>query len=1096
MSAAQSFRVLGPAEAWIDGRQIPLPGAKPRAVLAMLALNTGATVAAAVLNDVLWGPAAPRTASKALLTHVSTLRHALGEGAIVTSGTGWRLTTSDVDAAYFTRHAEAGRHAFARGATTEAVAEFRSALELWRGPPVLPDTVRGQAERTRWVEAHESVVDDLTDARLASGEHSALVGELEASLAANPLRERRWAQLCLALYRSGRQGDALAAYQRARAELINELGLEPGPDLVRLERKILDQDSTLDTPSGASGSQQTLMPHPPDAVSADQRARPVPPEPTGDLRKHPARLPSPLTTFVGRRRELQNLVEILADHRMVTITGPGGVGKSRLAIAAAQAVAHRYGDRVWHVDLSHAAPGLVAGTVAGALGVSEQEDRTLDDAIADRIADEPCLLVLDNCVRVRHSATALLDRLLAACPHTVILATSRERLGLDAERVVPIPPMSVSTVDSAELSDAEILFLERAREVDPTLEPDPDHLRQVCQRCDGLPLAIELAAARCGSLGMDGLLAGLDDRLRLLVGSHAGTERHRSLRAVLDWSHDVLDEDEKVSFRRLGAFAGRFDIDAAVAVDHDTGLDADPATRRATVVDLIGRLTDKNLLTHERTPAGSRWRMLDVVRSYARERLRQAPDAAAVQERYLSWAAQTAERLEQQLLTGRPWQQDFAYSIDDLRAALATDSDTWPDPADRLALALALARLHARQGSFTLAQLAYEQAVTMARKTGDAGQLARAALGASEPGMLFGVTQERRVTLLEEALGALDDEGSGTRVRLTARLATELYWSADLRRSLALAHEAAAAANRIGDPGAVAHATYALHYVTRGPGSLAARLRLTKRISQAAVASNETQLELAGLAAHVAALIESGDMTGAAAAGRALSAAADRLHHPEFQWYVSVYRLVQALITGEFDEADQLAAAARQAAEVAPEFTVGLFFAEAVTDLRERTRSEQAAHADRLAAMAARFPRIVLWQCLVTLSEATGGEPGTVDDVRQLTEDLVYREMRDGHWLTACCVLAEAAATIGDLTSARMLLPELEPYADDLAVAGRVAAFRGSVSYALGLLSHTLGDDEAAARYLLASAQTHERIGATPFHARDLATRSQLSLPE
>lgn len=1092
MSAARLVRVLGPAEAWIDGRQMPLPGAKPRAVLTMLALNAGSTVAAPALNDLLWGPAAPRTAPKALLTHISTLRNALGEGVIVTSGTGWRLTTTDVDATHFTRHAETGREALARGAAGDAVAEFRSALELWRGPPALPDTVRGEAERTRWTEAHESVVDDLTDARLTRGEHSALVGEIEASLASNPLRERRWAQLCLALYRSGRQGDALAAYQRARAQLIDELGLEPGPELVRLERKILAQDSSLDTPSfEAPARQPAVTLHGQVERSGDSRARTVPRESAGVQSKHPTRLPVPLTTFVGRRNELRNLVEVLAHHRLATITGPGGVGKSRLAIAAVQAMADTYGDKLWYVDLSHARPGLVAETVAGALGIPEQQDRTLDDAIADRIADQPCLLLLDCCERVRHAVAALVDRLLESCPRAVILATSRERLGVGAERVVPIPPMSTSA-DGGELSDAEILFLERARDVDPTLEADPERLREVCERCDGLPLAIELAAARCDSLGIDGLLAGLDDRLRLLVGSHAGAERHRSLRAVLDWSHDVLDDDEKVMFRRLGAFAGGFDIDAAVAVDHDTGLEADPTVRRASVVDLIGRLTDKNLLTYERTPAGSRWRMLDVVRSYARERLRQAPDATAVQERHLSWAAQTAERLEQQLLTGRPWQQEFAYTIDDLRAALATDSDTWPDAAERLVLALALARLYARQGSFTLAQLANEQAVSMARKTGDAGQLARAALGTSEPGMLFGVTQERRVALLEEALNALGDEESGTRIRLTARLATELYWSADLQRSIALAHDATATAERLGDQGALAHATYALHYVTRGPGTLAVRLRAAKRIIRAAVASNETQLELAGLAARVVTLIESGDIAGADDDVRALSAAADRLHHPEFQWYVSVYRLVQALVTGDFDQADQLATAARQAAEVSSEFNVGLFFAEAITDLRERTRSERAAHSSRVAAMATRFPRIVLWRCLVAFNEAAEGEPGTVDEIGELTEDLVSRRIRDGHWLAACCVLAEAAEAAGDTSSARLLLPALEPYADDLAVAGRVAAFRGSVSYALGLLTHALGDDEAARRYLRSSAQTHERIGAAPFHTRDLAALARL----
>jgi predicted ATPase/DNA-binding SARP family transcriptional activator len=1075
---ALSFRVLGPVEAWLDGGPVAIAGVKPRAILTMLGLNGGSEVSAEMLTDVLWGEDAPRTAHKALQTHVSALRNALGDGAVVSTGSGWRLGTAGVDATDFMQLVRTARAAFSRAAMAEAVESFRGALDLWRGSPALPATVRAQAERTRWAETYESVVDDLTDARLAAGEHGALVGELEASLAASPLRERRWAQLCLALYRSGRQGDALAAYQRARAVLIDELGLEPGPDLARLERAILAQDSSVDTPRQPA---HTVVPPPELTISTVNR--------TARRPQHSARLPTPPTTFVGRHSELREISGLLANHRIVTITGPGGVGKTRLAIEAAAASSP---ERLWYVDLAQARPGLVAELIAGALGIPEYDDRTLETAIADHIGTEPCLMLLDSCERVRHAVSALAHHLLEACPGVVVLATSRERLGVSAERVVPAQPLTTSREEGAPVSDAEALFLDRARSVDPSLDADLELVRQVCERCDGLPLAIELAAARCASLGVDGLLDGLDDRLRLLVGTHSGTARHRSLRTVLDWSHDVLDAQEQEMFRRLGIFAGRFTIDAALSVDRDAGLDTDPSERRAAIVHLIGRLTDKHLLTYERTPAGSRWRMLDVVRSYARERLGHAPDAAAVRERYLRWAARAAERLEHQLLNGQPWREEFAYAVDDLRAALLVDAEMWPDAADRLALGLALARLHARQGSFTLAQLAYEQATSMARKTGDAGQLARAALGASEPGMLFGVAQDRRVALLEEALTALGSEASGTRIRLTARLATELYWSSELERSLALAQDAAGAAGRLDDHGALAHATYALHYVTRGPGSPDVRLRLAKRIGRSAAMSGETQLELAGLAALVVALFETGDLVAARADVTALSAAADRLDHPEFQWYVSVYRLVHALITGQYDEADRLATTARDAAEVAPEFTVGLFFAEAITDLRDRTDAVRHDHAARFLEMVRRFPRIVLWQCLAVRHDAEMFGQQAVEEVDRLTQYLTSREMRDGHWLVACCLVAEAAAMVSGTDSARALAAALEPYAGDLAVAGRVAAFRGSVSHALGLLALTLGDTERAAGYLGASAERHERIGATPFHARDLAALARL----
>ena len=1077
---ALNLRVLGPAEAWLDGALVSIPGAKPRAILTMLGLNSGSVVSSDLLTDVLWGDDAPRTAHKALQTHVSALRNVLGDAAVVSTGSGWRLDAAQVDATDFMQLVRTARAAVARLATSEAVEGFRGALELWRGTPALPTTVRAQAERTRWAETYESVVDDLNDARLATGEHGALIGGLEAALAASPLRERRWAQLCLALYRSGRQGDALAAYQRARAVLIDELGLEPGPDLVRLERAILAQDSAIDTPSRPGRATATQL----DDASTEAGT------PSGP--RHIAQLPVPPTTFVGRHHELQEIARLLAQHRIVTITGPGGVGKTRLAIEAASSVTALFPDRVWYVDLAHARPGLVAELIAGALGIPEHDDRTLETAIAEHIGAQRCLLVLDSCERVRHAVSALAHHLLAACPGVVVLATSRERLGVSTERVVPARPLTTSREPGAPVSDAEALFIERARSVDPSVDADAELVRQVCERCDGLPLAIELAAARCASLGVDGLLDGLDDRLRLLVGTHTGTERHRSLRAVLDWSHDVLDAQEQVMFRRLGIFAGRFSIDAALSVDRDIDLDTDLAERRAAIVHLIGRLTDKNLLSHERTPAGSRWRMLDVVRSYARDRLGQTPDAAAVRERYLRWAARNAERLEHQLLNGQHWREEFAFAVDDLRAALLVDAEAWPDAADRLALALALARLHARQGSFTLAQLAYEQAMALARKTGDAGQLALAALGASEPGMLFGVTQERRVALLEEAVTALSGESSGIRIRLTARLATELYWSAELERSLTLAQDAADAAGRLDDHGALAHATYALHYVTRGPGSPDVRLRLAKRISRSAALSGETQLELAGLAAQVVALVETGDLVAARADVAALSAAADRLDHPEFQWYASVYRLVLALVTGQHDEADKLAAMARDTAGVATEFTVGLYFAEAISDLRERTAADVREHRARLMDMTRRFPRIVLWQCLAALHDAEQYDAQPAEEVRRLARKLTSIEMPDGHWLVACCVVAEAAAAVSDVASARELAAALEPYADELAVAGRVAAFRGSVSYALGLLAATLGDRERAIDYLRASANRHESLGATPFHTRDLAAIARL----
>lgn len=1071
--------VLGPLEVRRAGALIAIDGAKPRAILTMLGLHPGHVIPANVLQEVLWGEdGIPRTAQKALLTHVAVLRRALGEGVVVTKGAGWALSRVSTDASRFEAAAEAGRRALRDDSLTTAVEQLTEALRLWRGPPDLPATPRATAELTRWVEIHESIVDDRTDARLGLGQTAELIGELESAVAETPLRERRWEQLCLALYRAGRQGDALAAYHRARTVLSDELGVEPGPDLRQLEAAILRQDAGLDVPAPQTGEPAGSA-EPAELSEPAESSEPA--APAGPA----ANLPTPRTAFVGRRTELSRLDHLLRDHRLVTITGPGGVGKTRLAIAAASAAAPTYPGGVWFVDLAPVRPDLLTETIAARVGVTDQPGRAIMDGLCAHFgalggaADSRALLVLDNCEHLADDVCGFLDQLLPRCPTLGVLATSRERLRAADEQVLTAPPLPFAAngavAATAEASDAAQLFRDRARAVEPDFDADPALVDAVCTRCDGLPLAIELAAARSGSLGVDGLLAGLDDHVRVLVGARSGNERHRSLRAVLDWSHHLLDAEEQALFRQVSIFAGSFDLDAATAIMADLP--------RSTVVDLIGRLTDKNLLVHEHTTPHSRWRMLNVVRSYAGERLAVGGGLATVRVRYLRWATETAVALERRLDAGEPWHAEFDLVAADLRAALAVI-----DTGDgRLTLALALARLYARNGAFTFAQSTYEHAMSMARLSGDAHQLARAALGASTTGMLFGVTHSGRVVLLEEALAALGAEPSDTKVRLLARLSTELYWSADRDRSLALATEATAMAATLGSPGAGAHAFYALQYVRRSPGTSRERLVLTERVVDLAVTAGETQLELAGRAARAVGLMEAGDLDGMDAEVAALTEAADRRDHPEFQWYAAVYRLVRALVAGRFAEADELAAAAADASRYAPEFAVGLFFAEAVTDLRELDEAGLRKRAYRLDEMAERFPRVFVWRCLQLLTElALNRRAGPRKRAAALVDELLAQPSRDGHWLLGCSLLAEVAAALPDVELATPLEEALRPYADSLAVAGRVAAFRGSVSHALGLLTHTLGRTRQAIADLEAAARRHQQIRARPFHERSL----------
>jgi predicted ATPase/DNA-binding XRE family transcriptional regulator len=371
------------------------------------------------------------------------------------------------------------------------------------------------------------------------------------------------------------------------------------------------------------------------------------------------------TSFVGRDAEQAAILAALAEGRLVSLVGPGGVGKTRLAAWVAELAAPGYPSGAVFVDLVPVRAGFVTQAVAALAGVAERPGVSLDAALLGFLARGRLLLVLDNCEHLLEVAAAFTEKLLANCAELTILVTSRERLGIPGERTVTVPPLSLSgaAAGGGAGSEAEALFLDRARGHDPGFAATPAIVGEVCTRLDGIPLAIELAAARSASLGVDGLLAGLNDHLRLLVGSRGPTPRHRSLRAVLDWSHDLLDADEHATFRRVGVFTGGFDLDAAAAVC--------PASNRGEVADLTGRLTDKSLLYHRRGPGGSRWQMLETVRAYALDRLADSGEENQVRDAYLRWAAGVADGLERRVESGLPWRAAFDTVADDLRAAVA-----------------------------------------------------------------------------------------------------------------------------------------------------------------------------------------------------------------------------------------------------------------------------------------------------------------------------------------------------------------------------------------------------------------------------------------
>jgi predicted ATPase/DNA-binding winged helix-turn-helix (wHTH) protein len=564
-------------------RAVEPGGPRIRALLAMLLVHAREPVTADVLVQSLWGDEAPPSAAKALQVSVSRLRQALGPAAdrLETVGRGYRLRVEpgELDAERFERMYESARALSA----VEAAGALRGALALWRGPALADVRYEpwAQPEIRRLEELRAVAIEARIDAELALGEHARLVGELEALVAEHPLRERLRGQQMLALYRSGRHADALAAFRDARGVLDEQLGLEPGPELRRLEQQILAHDPALAAPDHA---------HVPAA----------PPTPT-----------------FGRDDDLRAVLAALTRTRLLTLTGPGGVGKTRLAIEAARAAGGCF------VSLASTADAdRIPGVVCDALGVARVPEESDEGALDRALARGPMLLILDNLEHLPDAAP-LLARLIDRHPELTVLATSRHALRIRAERLFPVPPLAAA--------GAADLFVDRARARDPMFEPDPTAIADICERVGGLPLAIELAAARLGVLSPAELAERLGNELGVLDrGPQDAPERQRTLRATLDWSFELLDEQERRAFSALGAFAGGCDVEAAQAV---TG----------SPLPVLEGLVDKSLVMAR----GGRLTLLEPVRQYAGERLAERSDAEAVRRRHLLHYLSVAQRCEE-----------------------------------------------------------------------------------------------------------------------------------------------------------------------------------------------------------------------------------------------------------------------------------------------------------------------------------------------------------------------------------------------------------------------------------------------------------------
>lgn len=718
--------VLGGLEVRSGGELVPLSGGRVRALLARLALDAGREVPRGVLIEAIWDEEPPGDAAHALQALVSRLRRALGPavaphgrdggpagGAIRSGAVGYALAIAPeaVDALLFERLAAQGSALLRAGDPTAALPVLHEALTLWRGPALgeLAEALRfARAAADRFDDLRVATTGDRIDAELAVGAESAgLVAELDALTAAHPLNERLAAQRLRALAVAGRQADALDAYEQLRRRLDDELGALPSPELVAAHLAVVDGTaaSTAVRDPGAHGAPRE---------PGDPRGNGAAPAPA-DASPAPRRtnLRHGLTSFVGRDEELARLDGLLREQRLVTLIGPGGAGKTRLAgeVAGLQAARHEGG--VWMVELAQITdPADLGAGVLGALGLREArlvmgggslpgsgKDAPPTDAVGhllDVLAERDAVLVLDNCEHLIAAAAVLADELLAHCPALRIVATSREPLGIAGEHLVQVPPLGMPPVGAtpaeALAHPAVRLFADRAAAASPGFAVDEASVGpvvEVCRRLDGLPLALELAAARLRSMPVAQIAARLDDRFRLLTGgSRAALPRQRTLRAVVDWSWELLTEPERTLVRRLAVFPAGVTADAAEAVCAGGGVD------RADVVDLLAALVDRSLLVLVAADGtgATRYRMLETIREYGTERMAEVGELAAIRTAHARHYAALVDEADPHLRSPEQllWLRRLVADRENVNAALRWLADSG-DAARALRLSVSLA---------------------------------------------------------------------------------------------------------------------------------------------------------------------------------------------------------------------------------------------------------------------------------------------------------------------------------------------------------------------------------------------------------------------
>ncbi|TYB64241.1 AfsR/SARP family transcriptional regulator [Nonomuraea sp. PA05] len=654
--------LLGPFEVRNgDGAPVEVPGARLRALLAVLALEPGRIVTRSRLVDWIWGEQPPADEVNALQALVSRLRRVLPDGVIEAESGGYRLAVAaeDVDVCRFEQLVSQ-----ARAAEPAARAELlRPALALWRGPAMadiaLRDSEAFDAVVARLDELHVAALSDRVDADIRLGRGSEMVSELTELVATYPLREGFVAALVRALAEAGRGNEALTLYQRTRERLADELGADPSAELSALHTALLRGELGERADSGRTN------------------------------------LRAELTSFVGKEEDVSTVAGLAVKHRLVTLTGPGGSGKTRLAAETARTMLGELPDGAWLVELASVrAGGELAQAALTAIGLRDQGllgnargGDTMDRLIA-AVRERAILLVLDNCEHVIEAAAEFTDRLLGECRRLRILATSREPLGITGEVLWQVEPLALPEKGAPPAdvlaSPAVRLLRDRAELVRKDIGSDPGTLAamaRICAALDGIPLAIELAAARLRTMSVDQLARRLDDRFRLLTsGSRTALPRHKTLRAVVDWSWDLLSEAERGVLRRLSVFSGGASLEAAERVCGGEVFAGE------LVLDVLTALIEKSLLLEDGEGA-PRYRMLDTIREYAADRLAEAGESESARRAHLAYFTELSETAEPHLRRGEQleWMARLAVEHDNIVVALrGAIAEGWALEAMRL----------------------------------------------------------------------------------------------------------------------------------------------------------------------------------------------------------------------------------------------------------------------------------------------------------------------------------------------------------------------------------------------------------------------------